>query len=289
MMTIGALIRTIRLDKGMTQKETAQGILSRSHLSELEHNNYYPTYDKMILLINRMGLSLEEFERELHQNELFFEDYYIQRANDLSTESKVDELATFLKAEFTESVAKHSLRLEHKRLNMLGLVDFIRHNGHINYAKYESLFTYLLKCQNWHHYELALLSNSIFLANYSVAKVLAKQFISKFNDRRSHSGAYKIPMFFNNLAEMALMNHEYETALAYCRVSQGYTVKNHDLYNQLISETLEHMANILLGKESGTKLEERLQLFINLNYQDTANYYSKLCKQLDIEVGLDSD
>jgi Rgg/GadR/MutR family transcriptional activator len=271
------------MDKGMTQKETAQGILSRSHLSELEHNNYYPTYDKMILLIYRLGLSLAEFERELHQNELFFEDYYIQRANDLSTESKVDELATFLETEFTESVAKHSLRLEHKRLNMLGLVDFIRHNGHINYAKYESLFTYLLKCQNWRHYEISLLSNAIFLADYSVAKVLAKQFIPKFQDNQFSD--YKIPVLFNNLSEMALMNHEFKTALEYCEISQEYTVKNHDLYNQLISETLEHMANTLLGRESGAGLEEHLQLFINLNYQDTAKYYSKLCKQLDIEVG----
>ncbi|SFG29182.1 hypothetical protein [Sporolactobacillus nakayamae] len=182
---------------------------------------------------------MEEFERELHQNGLFFEDYYSQRANDLSTESKVDELAAFLETEFTVSVAKQSLRLEHKRLNMLGLVDFIRHNGQINYAKYES----------------------------------------------SHPSEYKIPVLFNNLAEMALMNHEFNMALNYCQISQNYTMKHHDLYNQLISETLEHIANNLLGKESGTKLEERLQLFINLNYQDTANYYSKLCKQLDIEVG----
>ncbi|MET1248513.1 helix-turn-helix domain-containing protein [Sporolactobacillus sp. STCC-11] len=285
-MTIGALIRKIRMDKGMTQKETAQGILSRSHLSELEHNNYYPTYDKMITLVYRLGLSLEEFERELHQNKRFFEDYYSQHANDLSTESKIDELAAFLETEFTEDVAKHSLRLEHKRLNMLGLIDFIRHNGQIDYAQYQSLFTYLLKCQNWRHYELALLSNSIFLAEYPVAKVLAKQFVSKFQNNQSHFSDYKIPVFFNNLAEMALLNHEFKTALEYCQVSQGYTVKNHDLYNQLISETLEHMANNLLGKESGTKLEERLQLFINLNYQDTANYYSKLCKQLGIEVGV---
>ncbi|MFT8323537.1 MAG: hypothetical protein ABF649_22010, partial [Bacillus sp. (in: firmicutes)] len=89
--------------------------------------------------------------------------------------------------------------------------------------------------------------------------------------------------------KMALMNHEYNTALSYCQVSQNYTVKNHDLYNQLISETLEHMANILLDRSSEAELEEHLQLFIKLNYQDTANYYSKLCKQLDIEVGLDSD
>jgi hypothetical protein len=84
---------------------------------------------------------------------------------------------------------------------------------------------------------------------------------------------------------MALLNHEYESVLVYCRISQDYTVKSYDLYNQLISETVEHMAKNLMGRESGAELKEHLRLFINLNYQDTANYYSKLCKQLDIEVG----
>lgn len=284
-LTTGELIRKIRIDKGMTQKEAARDILSRSHLSELEHNNYYPTYDKMIMLIYRLGLSLAEFELELHQNELFFEDYYIRRANDLSTESKVGELATFLETEFTEKIAKRSLRLEHKRLNMLGLVDFIQHDGHIDYAKYQSLFTYLLKCQNWRKYEISLLSNAIFLAKYSVAKVLAKQFISKFQYDWSNSSEFKIPVLFNNLSEMALINHEFKTALEYCEISQGYAVKNHDLYNQLISGTIEHIANNLLGRETATELRTRLHLFINLNYRETADYYSKLCKQLDIEVG----
>ncbi|MFX3619122.1 MAG: helix-turn-helix domain-containing protein [Sporolactobacillus sp.] len=42
MPAIGELIRKIRTDKGMTQREASRGILSRSHLSELEHNDYYP-------------------------------------------------------------------------------------------------------------------------------------------------------------------------------------------------------------------------------------------------------
>ncbi|TGA98278.1 XRE family transcriptional regulator [Sporolactobacillus shoreae] len=284
MAAIGELIRKIRMDKGMTQSETSKGILSRSHLSELEHNNYYPTYDKMILLINRLGLSLEEFEDELHQKEFYFEDYYIKRTNDLSTRSKIDELATFLENEFTEEIASRSLRLYHKRLNMLGLVDYVQHKGQVNSDLYQPIFNYLLKCQNWRSYEVTLLSNAIFLAEYFVAKVLAKQFLTKFHNDWNHSVAHKIPVFFNNLSEMALMNQEPNNALNYCAISRSYTVKNHDLYNQLIGNITAHMANciLLIGKED--EIVKDLQLFIHLGYEDTADYYHNLCAELKINL-----
>lgn len=282
MAAIGELIRKIRMDKGMTQSETSKGILSRSHLSELEHNNYYPTYDKMILLINRLGLSLEEFEDELRQKEFYFEDYYIKKANDLSTLSKIDKLATFLEKEFTEKIARRSLRLYHKRLNTLGLVDYVQHKGQINGDLYQPIFNYLLKCQNWRSYEVTLLSNAIFLAEYSVAKVLAKQFLTKFHNDWNNTVAHKIPVFFNNLSEMALMNHEPNNALNYCAISRSYTVKNHDLYNQLIGNITVHMANciLLIGKED--EIVKDLQLFVQLGYEDTADYYHNLCAELKI-------
>ncbi|CAI3257525.1 helix-turn-helix transcriptional regulator [Enterococcus cecorum] len=37
----GKILKRIRLEKGLTQKELSAGILSRSHLSELENGNYY--------------------------------------------------------------------------------------------------------------------------------------------------------------------------------------------------------------------------------------------------------
>lgn len=284
MLTIGELIRSIRLDKGMSQQEAARGILSRSHLSELEHNNYYPSYDKMIRLIHRLGISLTEFESELHSGECFSEDYYIRRTNDLSTESKVDELARFLRTEFTERVAGQSLRLKHKRLNMLGLVDFIQHHGCIEYEKYQPLFTYLLECQNWRKYELSLLSNAIFLARYPVAKVLARQFMSKFQCSELNASEYKIPVFFNNLSEMALINQEFKSAITYGKLSQKYAAKNHNLYDQIIGKIMEYMANYLSGDPALAEIENLLHLFISLNYPETANYYSNLCKRLGIEL-----
>lgn len=284
MRTIGELIRDIRIDKGMSQEETAADILSRSHLSELEHNNYYPSYDKMMKLIYRLGLSLEEFEVELHQIGYFFEDSYCEQANTLSTESKVDELATFLETEFTEDIAKRSIRLTHKRLNMLGLVDFAQHNGVINYERYKPLFTYLLACQNWHSYELSLLSNCIFLAPYATAKVLATQFANKYKHGNFYEKERKIPVLFNNLAEMTLINNEPQMALVYCNTSQNYTVKNHDLYNQLISETLAAIANYRLEKASAAEIENYLSLFERFHYPETSQYYLNLCKNLTIKL-----
>ncbi|EUJ28181.1 helix-turn-helix domain-containing protein [Listeria cornellensis] len=60
-MNFGETIKKIRKDKNFTQKELSEGILTRSHLSQIETNNYYPSYDKFFLLLNRLNVVFEEF------------------------------------------------------------------------------------------------------------------------------------------------------------------------------------------------------------------------------------
>lgn len=172
---------------------------------------------------------------------------------------------------------------------MAGLVDYVQHKGHIVHDKYQPIFTYLLKCRNWHSYEVTLLSNAIFLADYAVAKVLAKQFIIKFRENQFSPVAHKIPVFFNNLAEMALMNQEPENACQYCALSRSSAIKHHDLFNQLLSQVTLHIADHMLQKKSEEAIIEDLQLFAALGYKETADYYIDLCKELNLTLSNTAD
>ncbi|MFT8950240.1 MAG: helix-turn-helix transcriptional regulator, partial [Liquorilactobacillus hordei] len=68
MNNIGPLIKKIRTDKNLTQKNVSSGIMSRSHLSELENGKYFPSYEKMLGLLQNLDISLMEFQTELGNN-----------------------------------------------------------------------------------------------------------------------------------------------------------------------------------------------------------------------------
>ncbi len=278
MATVGQILRQLRVDKNLTQREVAAGIMSRSHLSELEHGDYYPAYDTMLALLRRLNVTLKEFQTEIGAASDEPGRAYIQHTNHLSTEQKLPELERYLTDVFTDDVARGDLRLRMKRLNMLGLVNFELHPQTVDLNDYQPIFDYLLGCQNWHEYEIRLLANSIFLARYDVAKMLAKQFTTK--GKRVHFNDFKIKvaLFFHNLMETALDHGEDKLARQYAEQSLFYSKAAHNLSFQIDAEIFLAMIELRAGRngvENQQKIEHRITMFDELGYQDVA----KSCRQ----------
>lgn len=146
MENIGFLLKKIRVDKNLTQETIAKNVISRSHLSDLEHGKYFPSYDKLLGLLQNLDISLMEFQTELGNNYSLIDRVYIEKTNQLSTEQKINELANYLEDVFTDDIAKRSIRLKIKRLNMLGLVEFTN-KGFVTIDNYQFIFNYLLACK----------------------------------------------------------------------------------------------------------------------------------------------
>ena len=278
MNNIGPLIKKIRTDKNLTQKNVSSGIMSRSHLSELENGKYFPSYEKMLGLLQNLDISLMEFQTELGNNYSLKDRIYIETTNKLSTEQKIDELADYLKKIFTSEVAKKSIRLQIKRLNMLGLVELTR-NNQITVENYQPIFNYLLSCKNWHEFEIRTLANSIFLANFEVAKVLAKQFEKKSKKLNFKNYIDKVILFFNNLAELALRKGEYLLALTYAKNAQKMAHDNNKIYYLLIANVLTNLSNLTLDATDNTYLQEidkNIAIFRTLSYPEVADSLQNL-------------
>ncbi|GMA51414.1 hypothetical protein GCM10025857_27710 [Alicyclobacillus contaminans] len=65
-MEIGKEIRRIRLSKGLTQSEVADGLFDRSYLSQIEHGRVSPSVNTLRLLAERLGTSFESLLPYLH-------------------------------------------------------------------------------------------------------------------------------------------------------------------------------------------------------------------------------
>ncbi|MDC7952688.1 helix-turn-helix domain-containing protein [Liquorilactobacillus mali] len=278
MNNIGPLIKKIRTDKNLTQKKASTGIMSRSHLSELENGKYFPSYEKMLGLLQNLDISLMEFQTELGNNYSLKDRIYMETTNRLSTEQKIDELADYLEKTFTPEVAEKSIRLQIKRLNMLGLVELTQRN-HITVENYQSIFNYLLSCKNWHEFEIRTLANSIFLADFEVAKVLANQFEEKAKKLNFKNYMDKVILFFSNLAELALRKGEYQLALRYAKKAQRKAYDNKKIYYLLIANVLANLSNLKLSVADNTYMQEitkNIAIFRTLSYPEVADSLQNL-------------
>ncbi|MCL6625437.1 MAG: helix-turn-helix domain-containing protein [Alicyclobacillus shizuokensis] len=65
MSSIGAKLREIRQQRGMTQAELANGIVTSSMISQIESDKARPSYSLLCQLANRLGTSVEYFLGEL--------------------------------------------------------------------------------------------------------------------------------------------------------------------------------------------------------------------------------
>lgn len=278
MENIGFLLKKIRVDKNLTQETIAKNVISRSHLSDLEHGKYFPSYDKLLGLLQNLDISLMEFQTELGNNYSLIDRVYIEKTNQLSTEQKINELANYLEDVFTDDIAKRSIRLKIKRLNMLGLVEFTN-KGFVTIDNYQFIFNYLLACKNWHEFEIRTLANSIFLADFDIAKILARQFEEKTKKLNFSGYIEKVILFFNNITELALRKKEYKSALEYAKKAQLKAHNSKKLHYLIISNVLVALADLKLHPEKSEcmkKINENIEIFEYLNYSTNANSLKKL-------------
>lgn len=127
-MNFGATIKKIRTDKNLTQKELSDGILTRSHLSQIETNNYFPSYDKFFLLLDRLNVVFEEF--------LFIQnDQKIQFKQQIR--SKISEAANLNDIEKLKKFGHHSSRFTHKNRRYYLLSLYVNLQG-INFIQYNT-------------------------------------------------------------------------------------------------------------------------------------------------------
>lgn len=61
-MSFGETLNQIRAARSIDQQQLSQGILSRTSISQIENNKQNPAYDKALLLMERLGIALSEFE-----------------------------------------------------------------------------------------------------------------------------------------------------------------------------------------------------------------------------------
>lgn len=95
MKNLGAVLKELRKEKKLTQRELAEGICAQSMLSAIENDVYIPNANLLIKLANRLEVNLNQISLAINYN-ISTKDNYNQTVDKLCNNHQYQKLLNFL-------------------------------------------------------------------------------------------------------------------------------------------------------------------------------------------------
>jgi len=111
MKNLGTVLKELRKEKGLTQKELAAGICAQSMLSAIENNVYVPNANLLINLANKLGVDLNEISLATNYP-ISAEDEFNETVDKLCNGHQYLELLKFLELPKTTDNLKTTRQLQ---------------------------------------------------------------------------------------------------------------------------------------------------------------------------------
>ncbi|MGO4929331.1 helix-turn-helix domain-containing protein [Fundicoccus sp. Sow4_F4] len=196
MSTIGTVFRHLRKSKGMTLKETADGLISSQFLSEFERGhsnisvlNFFSLLDKINVQITEFKIHSDELTEQTQQHFLSHYGKAYQSRNIVKFNELIDS-QNKLYRNFKLPRFQHNVIILKQRLNQFSDFSF-------NQTDANSIYHYLINCEEWHYYEICLFGNSAFFMSLPQVEKLtriASQKAHKYEDLLLNSSTFAIVM-----------------------------------------------------------------------------------------------
>lgn len=260
----------------------ADGIMSRSNLSRFEGGKYYPGYDKLILLLDKLELSLEEL--------LFLHNGYAQPVKRTLHLSLVEAANRYefdkVRAFSNECLSLYgTTRTEaYYHLYLLGQGFLIRYHREDEIKQLneiaEKIKPYLLSVDRWFLYEFKLLNNFLFTLSSGDAIFFGLRAANEFDKYHDFAESRTIQQhLMKNIATLCLKEHNYEQSLFFLKKALPLADKTNLLYDKI--ETLVYCEITLLclkHKDSTAELMTYLNILRQLEFKDSYEALQQVCR-----------
>lgn len=176
--SIGMLIREFRQSRNLTMKEVCDTDLSIAQLSKFERGVSEITINKLLVILDKLNITIEEFfhaEKEFELSEfeqliVTMKEYYIKNEADRITELRDEQL---------EKYNQKNIRFfELNAIMLSALLKDLTNEMTREPEMEEKLIDHLLEVDIWCHYEIVLFANSISLFNTNTLVTLTNEMIN---------------------------------------------------------------------------------------------------------------
>ncbi|WP_125607017.1 Rgg/GadR/MutR family transcriptional regulator [Lapidilactobacillus bayanensis] len=162
-MNDGQLFRKLRLERGLTQEQLAKDITSRTALSSFELRETDISLPHAIKYLNRLNITLEEYEFMYRQKNPSKKHSFSQYLNG-NDAHEAQANSKLLLEKYTESGDNYFFYLYIQN----ELLSKVKH-GQSTSESYDTLATrvknYLNKIETWGHFEIIMFSNCMYIFN----------------------------------------------------------------------------------------------------------------------------
>ncbi|HGQ6368878.1 TPA: helix-turn-helix domain-containing protein, partial [Streptococcus pneumoniae] len=199
MENFGAVLKDIRISKNFRLKDLSCNEISKSTISRFENGITKLSINHFYILLNRLGISLSEFEELVHcyysKKECLFEEleHAVNSSDIFLLQELVDKIE--LKQKQEKSLCNYHIKLiAEQQINRLANLPY-------NSSKCNELIKYLLSVDTWMEYELKLFYNSVFFMNTRTISLLYRIVIKKTRYfLKTNTGTHRIiPLYLFNL------------------------------------------------------------------------------------------
>lgn len=176
--SIGMLIREFRQSRNLTMKEVCDTDLSVAQLSKFERGVSEITINKLLVILDKLNITIEEFfhaEQEFELSEfeqliVNMKEHYIKNDADRLLELRNEQLKKYKKSNIKF--------FELNAIMLSALLKDLTNDKSKAPEMEEKLIDHLLEVDIWCHYEIVLFANSISLFNTNTLVTLTNEMIN---------------------------------------------------------------------------------------------------------------
>lgn len=263
-MKSGELIKQLRQERNIKQKDLAEGILSRSAISKIEHGEHEPSFDTAMKLIDRLGVTLSDFER------LFFDRTSVSLLAQYFT-NITDTAPNNYHIQKIESLRKHGHQNTGNDTvnNIYIIVENYKDlsNKEINLLRETVMpvWHHFEKIDSWQKTDLYIINDMLFFFQLTDAINITTRALSKIDTTYPELVDLKAS-FLNNLGLLCLLNAEYEQAITYFSqsIAQAKLVHRYDI-------SITAKIRTALIQHHSDEIKHQLKLLAGLDDQELLN------------------
>jgi len=261
MKSIGEIYKKLRNDRNLTQEEVAGSQLSIAQVSKFERGNSKITLENFYYMIEKLGLTLQEFEHRALGHEL---NSFYQLLEQLSVYYAKNNERGLRKLLLAEE-KKIDVGGVHHELNCIMIKNFISEltkSNYISEEEKEKISDYLLSIDDWGYYQLTLYGNTIDAFSNTAMYALSKDVLTRTQYYKSIPQNKKLMIqILVNTVTVFVERKEIEYA-RYFRDAIVDMLGETDIYERTIFLFISGLVDFYSGKEEGKqKMRDAIDIF----------------------------
>lgn len=283
MNNYGALLKRIRQEKGLSQKDVYSGIMTRQAYYLIENTISFPAFDKFLLILEKLFLSVNEFldilDSDLfpNENQLYFQLSQAVLKKDQATLQLLVHTSTHCYQETQNKKCQHFQLIA---LTMLKLNFPMAEQVKVETCQQlmEPIKNYLIDVDNWYLYELKLLNNSLYCFDLSEACSLVLLVVKKIDTYPQHESYQTIKLkIYLNISFLCLKAREFNQCMFFAKIAKEHAQIRCFLFEAIIATLNFEIAFSAASQSTASKeIEKNLTILEAMDFTETVKEYRQL-------------